>query len=217
MSKATEYQATKIRPIVQIVAGLVKNNPKLADNFEYLWSQVQFSIPLLRDKTKCGGCDRSMKITIYEADLLDALLILAMARKVRENLRKGFDFTESNRVHLPTLAATQGILKRQTKCDYLGLIKQQEDWKGSGYWVLTSWAWKALRGEEIPRAAKYWEGNLLGRSEEKTTLPRMFQTHTTIIQRALAKRQAVKTDHRELYGDYSPADWNKEGMEELKF
>lgn len=212
-----QYQASKIRPIVQIVAQLVKRNPALADDFNYLWTQVLVSIPDLGDKTKCGGCDRSMKVTVYEADVLDALLILAMAKQVREGIIKGLEFTEANKVHLPTLGTTQGILKRQTKCDYLCLIKQQPQWRGSGYWALTHWAWKALRGEEIPRAAKYWEGNLLGRSEETITLSQMFQNHADLVQKALQKRAEVKADHRAAFSDYKPSDWSEIGAVALTF
>jgi hypothetical protein len=202
-----EYQATKIRPIVQLAARMVQKHPDMADNMDYLWTNVTRSVPGLGDKSKCGGCGRSMKITIYEADLHDALLILAMARKVRENLEKGIAFTDANKVHIPTLEATQATLKRQTKCDYLGLVKQPENWRGSGYWLLTGWAWKALRGEQIPKATKYWEGNLLGRSEATTTLSEMFERHRDLVKLALAKQKAVKADYRAKFEDYNPSDW----------
>lgn len=212
-----EYQATKIKPIIQIVAGLVGRNPELAKNNDYLWTQVVTTIPALADTARCGGCERSMKITVYEADLHDALLILAMARQVREAIYKGKPFTEANKVHIPTLAATNATLKRQTKCDYLCLIKQPEAWRGSGYWVLTRWAWQALRGEPIPRAAKYWEGHLLGRSETTTTLTQMFQTHTDLVERALLKRNAIKTDHRAKYADYQPREWAELSTQGIAF
>lgn len=197
-----------MKAIVAVTAKLVKANPELADNPSYLWSTLVANLgPKLDDKSQCPGCQRSMKITIYEADLLDALLILAMAREVKNNLNKGQLFTDANKVHLPTLAATQGILKRQTKCDYLGLIKQPKNWRGSGFWLLTGWAWKALRGEAIPKAAKYWEGQLIGRSEAIVTLNEMFKNHSELVATALAKRKAVKTDRRSDFADYNPRDW----------
>lgn len=203
-----EYKESHVRAIVMLTAKLVKSDPSLADDINFLWASLIKTVgPKLGDKSKCPGCLRSMKITIYEADLLDALLILAMARQVRENIKNGMTFTEANKVHLPTLQATQGILKRQTKCDYLGLIKQNENWRGSGYWCLTHWAYKALRGERIPKAAKYWEGELLGRSEATVTLGEMFQSHTDLIKRAIAKRKAIKTDRRAEFEDYNPAEW----------
>ncbi len=202
-----EYYATKIRAIVQITARLVKNNPNLADDSDYLWATLAHNVEALQDKSCCGGCGRSMKVSIYEADLLDALLILAMAEQVQENLKEGLPFTEANKVHIPTLKTTQGILKRQTKCDYLGLVKQPDNWKGTGFWLLTGWAWKALRGEEIPKAVKYWEGNLLGRSERTTTLSEMFNNHRDIIESAIAKRKSIRSDYRSVISTYSPRDW----------
>lgn len=209
--KQEEYYATKIRPIMQLTARLVKDHPDMADNMDFLWANLISNIPELRDRSKCGGCGRSMKISIYEADLLDALLILAMAKQVGKNLKEqAISFTEANKVHIPTLGETQGILKRQTKCDYLGLIKQPENWRGTGYWLLTSWAWKALRGEEIPRAVKYWEGNLLGRSEATTTLTKMFNNHRDIVERAVQKRKLVRVDYRAKFDDYRASDWADE-------
>ena len=209
-----EYQATKLRPIIQLVARLVQNHPDMADNTDYLWANLITSIPDLKDKSKCGACGRSMKVTIYEADLLDALLILAMAKEVRQNLKEdGISFTEANKVHIPTLGVSNATLKRQTKCDYLGLIKQPDNWRGSGYWLLTTWAWKALRGEEIPKAVKYWEGNLLGRSEATTTLTKMFKNHRDIVERAVAKKKAVKADYRVKFEDYDPSEWTENALD----
>jgi len=206
MKKQPEYLPSKIRPIVQIVARLVQQDITLADNQDLLWANVLSAIPELKDKTKCI-CGQSLKISLYEADLHDALLILAMARVVRENVRQGMSFTEANKVHIPTLQATQATLKRQTKCDYLGLIKQNPNWRGTGYWCLTSWAWQALRGEPIHKAVKYWEGQLLGRSKAMTTLGDMFQNHKDLVELAIAKRKAVKADYRAKFEDYNQSEW----------
>ena len=207
MKQPPEHQANKIWPMIKIACRIVQNEPAILDDEMRFKAMLAVSLPMLKDKTKCPGCDRSMKITIYEADLHDALLILAMARDVRENIRKGIKFTEANKVHIPTLHATQATLKRQTKCDYLGLIKQPDNWRGSGYWLLTRWAWKALRGEEIPKATKYWEGHLLGRSEAKTTLSAMFNRHKDLVQLAIAKKRAIKADYRSKFEDYDPSEW----------
>jgi hypothetical protein len=203
-----EYQESEVKALITFAAKLIRIQPSLAADPTFLWTKMVYELgPKLGDPGLCPGCQRSMKITIYEADLLDALLILAMAREVKNNKKLGMSFTEANKVHLPTLATTQGILKRQTKCDYLGLIKQPENWRGSGYWLLTGWAWKALRGESIPKAAKYWEGKLIGRSEAIVTLNDMFKNHTELVQQALAKRKAIKTDRRSDFADYNPRNW----------
>jgi len=202
-----EYQATKIWPIIQVAARIVQKDPAILDDTVRFKAILGASVPELRDHSQCTGCGRSMKITVYEADLHDALLILAMARQVRQNVKMGMSFTEANKVHIPTLAASHTTLKRQTKCDYLGLVKQNENWKGTGYWCLTGWAWKAIRGEEIPRAVKYWEGHLLGRGEETTTLDAMFQHHKDLVELALEKRKAVRADYRAKFADYDRTEW----------
>ncbi len=212
--KPIEYYGGRIKGLVEMVAQMVAKDPTIAQNIELLHSTLRTQLEGYGKRDKCFNCKRSMKVTVYTADLLDALLILGMAREVRANVqnRNLFNsFTEANKVHLPTLQLTQGILKRSTKCDYLGLIKQPENWRGSGYWLLTGWAWKALRGDKIPKSVKYWEGNLIGRSEEQTTLGEMFRTHGDLVQRAIAKRKAIKADHRAKFEGYNPSDWSDLG------
>lgn len=209
-TKEIEYHGGYIKNLVETVAKMVKTNPALADNFDYLHATLVSNFEGYGKRDKCFNCKRSMKVTVYTADLLDALLILGMAQVVQQQAQQ-LPFTEANKVHLPTLQLTQGILKRSTKCDYLGLIKQPENWRGSGYWLLTGWAWKALRGDQIPKSAKYWEGNLIGRSEELTTLGEMFRTHRDIVERAIAKRKVIKTDHRAKFDEYSPSEWSSFG------
>lgn len=204
-----EYYASKLRPIIQIALRLTQSNPNLLNDPDMLWVNMQYNVPALKKIEECACCNRSMKITVYEADLLDALLIYTMAKQVRINISQGMTFTEANKIHLPTLGATQGTLKRQTKCDYLGLVKQPDNWRGTGYWLLTSWAWKALRGEQIPRSVKYWEGKFLGRSDEMITLKEMFNNHKELVQKALQKRKVIKTDHRAIFNDYDPREWGE--------
>lgn len=209
--KQIEYHGGRIKDLTELVATMVAKDPTLAKDFTRLHSIISIHREGYGKRDKCYNCARSMKITIYTADLLDALLLLAMAKQVAENLKKGMHFTDANKVHLPTLGVTQGISKRSTKCDYLGFIKQPKDWRGSGYWLLTGWAWKALGGEKVPKAVKYWEGHLIGRSEELTTLGEMFGTHTDLINRALRMRKSIKADHRHKFSDYKPSDWSDFG------
>lgn len=205
--KEIENQANKVWPMIKIACRIVQNEPGILDDEKRFKAVLALSLPQLKDRSKCPGCDRSMKITVYEADLHDALLILAMGREVKKQMKAGLSFTEANKVHIPTLAATQATLKRQTKCDYLGLVKQNENWKGTGYWCLTRWAWKALRGDPIPRSAKYWEGNMIGRSELTTTLPQMFENHKHAVEMAILKKKAVRADYRAKFEGYDRTEW----------
>ncbi len=209
--KTTEYYGGRIKGLIETTVQLLKQDPTLAENLPLLHATLASNLEGYGKRDKCFNCKRSMKVSVYTADLLDALLILGMAKEVRANVenRNLFNnFTDANKVHLPTLQLTQGILKRSTKCDYLGLIKQPENWRGSGYWLLTGWAWKALRGDEIPKSVKYWEGKLIGRSEEQTTLGEMFRTHGDLVKRAIEKRKHIRADHRAKYDDYQPSEWS---------
>ena len=210
-TKPTEYYGGRIKNLVEMVVKTIQARPELVDNLPLLHACLTSNLEGYGKRDKCFNCKRSMKISVYTADLLDALLLLAMSKEVKKNLTKGMAFTEANRVHLPTLKTTQGILKRSTKCDYLGFLKQPEKWRGSGYWLLTTWAWKALGGEKVPKSVNYWEGNLIGRSEEMTTLSDMFRLHGDLVKSQIAKRKAVRSDYRINFEDYKPNDWSELG------
>lgn len=215
--KDIKYHPGKIRPIIKVVARIVQENPKIADDVDYLMAVLRSSFPEITDRTQCPNCGTSMKIVVYTADLHDALLILAMARKVRQNRNAGMNFTDANKIHMPTLQVSNTTIKRQTKCDYLGLMKQPDTLRNTGYWVLTHWAWKALKGHSIPKSAYYWQGQKQGRSEETTTLSHMFKTHVDLVQKAIAHSRKVRSDYRDEISNYDPAEWSdyfgvKEGV-----
>lgn len=204
--KHVEYYGGRIKNLVETAVEAIRQYPEMLEDTTKLHLLLKEKLEGYGKPENCFNCKRSMKVTGYTADLLDALLILAMARQVKKNMLT-MEFTDANMVHLPTLQVSNGVLKRQTKCDYLGLIKQADNWRGTGYWCLTTWAWKALRGELIPKTANYWEGNLISRSTETTTLTHMFQTHKDQILTALAKRKAIRTDRRADFQGYDPAQW----------
>lgn len=206
----TEYQKGKIWPIVKIALGLVRDNPELGKDEELLKAALRANVPELQDATKCANCGRGMKIQVYRADLHAALFLLAMAQAVRHNLTKGMTFTEANKVHVPSLPVTNGVSKHITHCDYLGLVKQAPELKGTGYWSITSWGWRALRGDKIPAYAKYWAGNMIGRAEDETvTLAGMFKVHKDLVERAIARSKSVRSDHRAAFVDYNPGEWSE--------
>lgn len=209
--KQIEYYGGRIKGLVEKVAMMVHADPTLCDELDRLHALLGHQLEGYGKRDNCFNCKRSMKITVYEADLHDALLILAMARQVRHEMTKGVPFTEANKVHLPTLNASHATIKRNTKCDYLGFVKQPDHWRGTGYWLLTGWAWKALRGDAVPAEARYWEGHMIGRSERTTTLGEMFRRHRELVEAAIAKRKAVKADHRARFEDYDPSDWSSFG------
>ena len=202
-----EYHGGRIKGLIEAVAKAVAADPKKALNLDLLHAELGIAFKGYGDRKNCFNCGRHMEIAIYTADLHDGLLLYAVARAVRENIRKGIPFTDANKIHIPTLNATDAIRKRNAKCGYLNILKQPEGMKNSGYWIITSWGWELLRGGEIPEKAYYWNGQLIRRSEEKTSLAKMFATHTETVKRALERRKEVKADHRSKYSDYNPSEW----------
>lgn len=207
--KEIEYQQGKIWPMCKIAVGLVRDNPELMHDEKMLKAVLLENIPELKDRAHCANCGRGMKIQVYRADLHAALFLLAMGQSVSYNLTKGMDFTEANKVHVPTLNVTNAISKHITHCDYLGFVKQSELLRGTGYWSITSWGWAALRGDNVPAYAKYWAGKLIGRSEETITLAQMFKVHKNLVDRALAMRKRVRSDHRAEFATYNASDWTE--------
>lgn len=216
----TEYFGGKIRPLVEGVARLVAKDPSLAlpENYHRLHLMIENigktnnTAAGYEKKEECFNCGRSMRIQVYTASVGHALLLLAMAKAVREELNKGVEFTKANRVHIDRLPIATSIKKQQSQLGYLGLIHQVADGKRSGYWLVTKWGWKALAGGQIPRAVKYWDKKLIARSQHMTTLREMMQTHNDKIKKQIALGKAVKMmDHRSEIASYNPVEWAEYG------
>ena len=87
---------------------------------DYVRACLQSRYPALFNRKRCPNCGMSMVIQTYKADLHNALFLLAMGRAVSKNLKKGENFTEANKVHIPTLGIPDAVRKRETQCDYVG-------------------------------------------------------------------------------------------------
>lgn len=163
--------------------------------------------PEWRDKKHCPNCNASMEIALYEPDVADALLLLTVAREVRRKVNEGQPFTQANLVHVPTLATTDAVRHRTTRCSYLNLLKQPENKRNTGNWLITNWGWAALRGEQVPRFVKYFRGKLIGRSEKKTTLEQMLRTNVEKLRRAAQRRNVQPPAHLADLESYNPSEW----------
>lgn len=217
----TEYYGGRIKPLVESVARMVAKDPTLADNMDRLHAIIGYhdkngneKAKGYADRSQCFNCNRSMKIQVYTASCGHAMLLLAMAKMVDREVKKGIPFTQANRVHIDRLNIATSIKKQQSQLGYLGLIHQVVDGKRSGYWLITKWGWKALRGEPIPRAVKYWDKKLIERSQHMTTLGEMMQTHRDKIEKQMKLGKAVKgMDHRSEIAEYDPVEWaNYDGV-----
>lgn len=178
----------------------------------YVRAQLVVNFPELKDKKHCPNCGAGMVIQKYTANLTNAILLLKCAEVVRDELRKGIkNFTESNLVHVPSLVhtkgATEAVTKSATQCSYLNFIKQPKDKKGSGFYVVTNWGWKILRGEEVPDWVKVFRGEIIERSEQTTTLAKMFRTHVDKVNKQIELRKKIQADYRTDVRNYDPIEW----------
>ena len=222
--KQKDYHPGALRSLVEKVAKYAIEHRDQVEimvrenDYSLLHTTIGANLPGYNDKSSCLNCGGSMEIAEYTAGLGEGLLLIAMANQVRHYVSKGLPFTEANKTHIPTLPTTDAIRHAITRASYLGLVAQPEGIKNSGYWVITSWGWKALRGDQIPRSAKWWRGKLIGRSTETTALGEMFRTHTDLVKRALEQRKKVKADHTDAISKYSPSEWVQFGgyVEDIK-
>lgn len=213
-SKTKEYKGGRIKSLVRTVIALVKEHPEylIDGNEDRLHNALAVNVKGYGYMPECFNCGRSMVITERVAGLHVALLLLAMAKDVRSKVHnQGMEFTDANLVDVPRLGTTDAIRHQTTIASYLNFIKQPEKLKQTGHWVITNWGWKALRGEPVPRTAKYWRGIFMGRSEEMVTLAGMFSTHKEQIERAMALKKRIRTDFRGQIADYNPNDWAEFG------
>lgn len=202
-----ELEPGKLPKLWPYLVNLHKERPEAFEDPETLKEIVAQPWAALHDPTKCPNCGRGMEVNVYKADIHNALFLLAMGREVNANIEKGMSFTDANKVHAPSLRVSNTVSKRITQCDYLGFVKQPENLRRTGYWVITTWGFKALRGEPVPAWVKYWNGKLIERSEATITLGAMFDVHKEQVRKAIAHSKKVRSDHVAEIGDYDPKEW----------
>lgn len=200
-----------MRPLVKMIARIVQKNPSIADNPEYLMATLSANIPDFDDITKCVNCGASMSEYLYTFTILDALLIFAMARQVARNLEKNPNFTEANKIHLPSLKDINHTSKiRQGYTGKLGLIAKYKGKDGHqvrGMWVITKRGWSALRGEPVPKSVRVFRGQILDRPDDTVTLSEVFRGYTNKIEDIIGRGKMPKTDNREEVSTYDPNHW----------
>lgn len=138
---------------------------------------------LTENDKRCANCGASMVDEIYSLDCLDAAFIFEMGKAVRERVRKNLSFTEANQVHTPTLAATDAIRHRTTKCAKLGLVAKVLGADGKqvqGYWVITARGFAFLRGEPVPRQVAVWRRKIQERFQETTTIDQVLMIRSMV-------------------------------------
>lgn len=211
--KNDQYHATKIKPLINIVASIVASNPGIIDEPDFLLAQVAAKIPDFHDRSKCINCGASMAEYIFEFDVLDALLLYEMGKLVRERVQEmgPTHFTDANKIRTPDMMATSLAVKcRTTQCSKLGLIAKYRTSTGRhvpGTWVITKRGFEALRGLPVPRQVRVFRGEILERTADTVTIDQAFQLHHHKVMAKIKNGKKVKTDYRDDIKDYQPNEW----------
>lgn len=141
---------------------------------------------------------------LFELSVLDALLICGMAKIIKQRLNTLVDFTEANKIHIPTAEGLSYTLKsRTTYSAKLGLIakfKTKDKGHLQGTWVITARGWAALRGEPVPKSVRVFRGQILERTTETITLPETFRGY-------LDRGKKAKEHHKHEIENYDPNEW----------
>lgn len=205
-----EYHAHKVKPLLKIAVGIIKNNPLALEDLDYLYAQMQIAIPKLCDKTHCINCGAGMAEYTFEMSVLDGLLLQAMARSIKQSVSDGMPFTEANAVHVPTLHISNTLRNRTTYASKLGLIAKHigpNDKQIHGQWVITTRGWSALRGEQVPAYVKVFRGKILERTEETTSLAEIFNSYSERARSARMKQKIAGTEHVAEVDTYDYNEW----------
>lgn len=204
-----EYYEGKITKLWDYLCFLKENKPDVFVSGSYLKNYIaNQKWPGLLKKDKCPNCGATMKVDVYIPDMLDAILLMSVGEAVKANLKAGMSFTEANAVHVPSLPVSDAIRHRTTRCSYLNYLKQPLNLRQTGKWVITTWGWRALRNEPVPKKVKYFRGQMIEDSREgQITLQEMMTNHKQKVEEAIKRRKTPQTDHREWVQRYNPADW----------
>ena len=190
---------------------MIKKDATLADDFDRLKMHLFNTMPELANTTICANCGASMKEYIYSIDAWDGMLLLSMAKAVRERMSSGLSFTDANQVHVPTLAASHAVRCRTTKASKLGLVAELRNngKRVSGTWVITKRGWQALRGESVPAKVKVWRKHIEERFDDMTTLSSVFSIYRRNSDIKARKGRPTTSDmvSDSNVREYNASDW----------
>lgn len=201
--KTTEYQPSRIAPIIRIAARMIKEDPTLLDDIDdknyslqKLKTAMKIAIPELADKTKCPCCGESMAQYADTLDVNDALLLINVVEIVKTRMtRHGLVFTDANKVRISSADIPHTQKCRTTKCSKLGLIAKA----GNAEWSITRRGFEALAGKPVPKTRVTFRGKILERPETLTTFAQIFDEHR--------KKKAKKNDHTQEFRSYNILEW----------
>lgn len=172
--------------------------------------------PEMKNTEKCANCGASMNQYIHSVDCIDALLVYGMAKIIREKIKKGFDFTTANAVHVQdTLGTYYSVASRTSWCAKLGLIAKVKNEDGkhdtAKGWLITKRGWDFLRGEAIPGKVQTFRKQITCRFDDMITIDQAFSKHVDTVKTAQAKKKIPKSDYTEEINTYNKSDWFEYG------
>jgi len=219
MSERTEYHSGKLGAMVNLMISIVKKNPQVLDNPDFLKAQMKMAMPELARKDVCPNCDASMVEYTFNFDAWDAILLLKMAQEVQNRRHKGIEFTVANQVRVPELPVSHAVKCRTTQASKLGLVAQlrsKGDKRVAGVWVITKRGWEALAGNPVPAKVKVWRGRIEERFDETITLAKALKSHIEFVENTVKKGREPKQDFRDIANEYNPTHWYEFSMHEGK-
>lgn len=156
--------------LIEFLVYLHKNEPGYFRNEHTLKHRMAQTWKSLSDPNFCPNCGASMKGYLYEFDYHDAKLLISMGEEVRHRLRKGYSFTEANKVNVSHLNCDYTAKSKKTQAAKLGLIAQllKDGERVPSTWVITERGFRALRGEPVPKRVKVWRNQIQDRYEDVT-------------------------------------------------
>lgn len=208
----TSYNPGKLWPIIKITVGLIRRNPELINNEEYLRATLLRNIPELSKRERCANCDASMVEYVFEFDALDAIMLLIMAREVRRKMGvESLPFTDANKIKVQSLEeASYAMKSRTTQMAKLGLIAKVATPEGKqvpGMWLITRRGFSALHGNPVPKSVRVWRNKIEARTEETVTLQEVFSGYTNKVEATLKRNKEPKSDYRGHIADYRREEW----------
>lgn len=159
-------------------------------------------------KEVCSHCGASMVQYIYELDVLNVILLTAMACEVRRRMEEyKMDFTLANQVHVPTLPVSHGTKCRTTQSAKLGLIVKMQGKGSRGVWAITKRGFAALRGEPVPAQVKVFRNQIVDRMDKLITLDEAKRLHIEKVNACITAGRDPKRDHRKDLEGYNSSDF----------
>lgn len=208
--KTDHIHASKIKPLAQIIAGIIKANPATLDKPDMLMALLEIQIPKLKDRTKCINCGASMAEYLREIDIFQCLLVMQMARIVEARVFKGMTFTDANKINVNAAKEIIHQAKNVTgNAGKLGLIAKvmEKGERVGALWAVTKRGYALLRGDKIPKRVRVFRGQILEHYSEMTTMQEVLTAYDNKIRELEKKGKHNYDDVRSISSGYNQNDW----------